>query len=60
MHQLKYLDEIRPMDEVGRLNSYQKIDDNELSLWKTLVENLSAEEFDLGQYFDAMLKNLRN
>ena len=58
MHQLKYLDEIRPMDEIGRLDSAQKIDANELSLGKTLVENLTAEEFDLGQYSDAYAKEL--
>jgi DNA end-binding protein Ku len=58
MHQLKYLDEIRPMDEVGELNSSQKIDANELSLGKTLVENLTAEEFDPGQYSDAYAKEL--
>jgi DNA end-binding protein Ku len=58
MHQLKYLDEIRPMDEIGGLNSAQKIDANELSLGKTLVENLTAEEFDLGQYSDAYAKEL--
>jgi DNA end-binding protein Ku len=58
MHQLKYLDEIRPMDEVGGLDSSQKIDANELSLGKTLVENLTAEEFDPGQYSDAYSKEL--
>jgi DNA end-binding protein Ku len=58
MHQLKYLDEIRPMDEVGGLDSSQKIDANELSFGKTLVENLSAEEFDPGQYSDAYAKEL--
>jgi DNA end-binding protein Ku len=58
MHQLKYLDEIRPMDEIGGLDSTQKIDANELSLGKTLVENLTAEEFDLSQYSDAYAKEL--
>src|SRR5918994_677128 len=58
MHQLKYLDEIRPMDEIGGLDSAQKIDANELSLGKTLVENLTAGEFDLGQYSDAYAKEL--
>ena len=58
MHQLKYLDEIRPMDEVGGLDSSQKIDANELSLGKTLVENLTAEEIDPGQYSDAYTKEL--
>jgi DNA end-binding protein Ku len=58
MHQLKYLDEIRPMDEIGGLDSSQKIDANELSLGKTLVENLTAEEFDPGQYSDTYAKEL--
>jgi DNA end-binding protein Ku len=58
MHQLKYLDEIRPMDEIGGLDSSQKIDPNELSLGKTLVENLTAEEFDPGQYSDIYAKEL--
>jgi DNA end-binding protein Ku len=58
MHQLKYLDEIRPMDEIGGLDSSPKIDANELLLGKTLVENLTTEEFDLGQYSDAYAKQL--
>jgi DNA end-binding protein Ku len=58
MHQLKYLDEIRPMDEIGGLDSSQKIDANELALGKKLVENLTAEEFDPGQYSDIYAKEL--
>jgi DNA end-binding protein Ku len=58
MHQLKYLDEIRPMDEIGGLDSSPKIDANELSLGKTLVENLTAEEFDPSQYSDTYAKEL--
>src|ERR671924_107404 len=58
MHQLKYLDEIRPTDEIGGLDSSQKIDANELALGKTLVENLTAEEFDPGQYSDTYAKEL--
>ena len=58
MHQLKYLDEIRPMDEIGGLNSSQKIDAKELSLGKTLVENLTGDKFDPGQYSDAYAKEL--
>ncbi len=56
MHQLKYLDEIRPMDEIGRLESPQKIDAKELSLGKTLVESLTTEKFDPGQYADTYAK----
>ncbi len=52
MHQLRYLDEIRPMDEIGNLDSLQKVDSKELSLGKTLVENLTTEKFDPGQYSD--------
>ena len=58
MHQLKYLDEIRPMDEIGVLDSLQQADSKELSLGKTLVENLTTERFDLGQYSDSYAKEL--
>jgi DNA end-binding protein Ku len=60
MHQLKYLDEIRPMDEVeGISNSQQpRVEDNELSLGKTLVENLTSQQFDIGKYSDAYAKEL--
>jgi DNA end-binding protein Ku len=58
MHQLKYLDEIRPMDEIGNLDSLQKVDPKELSLGKTLVDNLTAEKFDPGQYSDGYAKEL--
>ncbi len=58
MHQLRYLDEIRPMDEIGNLDSLQKVDPKELSLGKTLVDNLTAEKFDPGQYSDSYAKEL--
>jgi DNA end-binding protein Ku len=58
MHQLKYLDEIRPMDEIGNLDSLQKVDAEELSLGKTLVDNLTTEKFDPGQYSDTYAKEL--
>jgi DNA end-binding protein Ku len=58
MHQLKYLDEIRPMDEIGDLGNLQQVDSKELSLGKTLVENLNSERFDLGQYYDSYAKEL--
>jgi non-homologous end joining protein Ku len=58
MHQLRYLDEIRPMDEIGNLDSLQKVDSKELALGKTLVENLTTEKFDLGQYSDTYAKEL--
>jgi DNA end-binding protein Ku len=46
------------MDEIGGLDSSQKIDANELALGKKLVENLTAEEFDPGQYSDTYAKEL--
>src|ERR671921_41380 len=58
MHQLRYLDEIRPMDEIGNLDSLQKVDSKELELGKTLVENLTTEKFDPGQYSDTYAKEL--
>src|SRR5919198_1518332 len=58
MHQLNYLDEIRPMDEIGLLDGLKQLDSKELSLGKTLVENLTTEKFDLGQYSDAYTKEL--
>jgi DNA end-binding protein Ku len=62
MHQLKYLDEIKPMEQVGELsssNSQQtKVDNKELSLGKSLVENLTSEDFDPSQYSDTYTKEL--
>src|SRR5919204_6113435 len=68
MHQLKYLDEIKPMEQVGELpsssssiNSSQqasKVDSKELSLGKSLVENLTSEDFDPTQYSDTYAKEL--
>ena len=60
MHQLRYLDEIRPVDEIGNLDSLQKVDPKELLLGKTLVENLTTEKFDPGQYSDTYAKELEN
>ena len=46
------------MDEIGKLDSLQKVDSKELSLGKTLVENLTTEKFDPGQYSDTYAKEL--
>ncbi|MFL6321200.1 MAG: Ku protein [Nitrososphaeraceae archaeon] len=63
MHQLRYIDEVKPVDEVegmdGSVSSQQpSIDNKELSLGKTLVENLSSKEFDISQYSDEYTKQL--
>jgi non-homologous end joining protein Ku len=49
---------IRPMDEIGDLSNLQQAESKELSLGKTLVENLTTEKFDLGQYSDSYAKEL--
>lgn len=62
MHQLYYLDEIKPMDEIKGIESTDsakiKIDEQEISLGKTLVENLTADSFDPGKYSDAYASQL--
>jgi non-homologous end joining protein Ku len=58
MHQLRYLDEIRPMDEIEGIDAPQNVDAKELSLGKALVDNLSVEKFDPGQYSDTYAKGL--
>jgi non-homologous end joining protein Ku len=57
---MKYLDEIKPMDEIARMGDItsQKIDAKELSLGKTLIDNLTNKEFDIGQYSDTYAKEL--
>jgi non-homologous end joining protein Ku len=63
MHQLRYIDEIKPVDEVEGMSgtaasSQPSIDNKELSLGKTLVENLTSKEFDISEYFDEYTKQL--
>ena len=65
MHQLRYIDEIKPVDEIEGMDGsaasssqQSSIDDKELSLGKTLVENLSSKEFDISQYSDEYTKQL--
>ena len=47
------------MDEIGDLGNLQQVDSKELSLGETLVENLTTERFDLGQYSDSYAKELQ-
>ena len=63
MHQLRYIDEVKPVDEVEGMDGWSssqlpQIDSKELSLGKTLVENLSNKEFDISQYSDEYTKQL--
>jgi len=71
MHQLRYIDEIKPVDEVEEMSgaaaaaaasssssSQPSIDNKELSLGKILVENLTSKEFDISEYSDEYTKQL--
>jgi len=70
MDQLRYIDEIKPVDEVEDMSgaaaasssssssSQPLIDNKELSLGKTLVENLTSKEFDISEYSDEYTKQL--
>src|ERR671930_639118 len=62
MHILHYLDEIRPMDEIKEISEMAsakvKLDEQELSLGKTLVEQLSSDELDISKYSDAYTKQV--
>jgi DNA end-binding protein Ku len=62
MHVLHYLDEIKPMDEIKEISESAsnkvKLDEQELSLGKTLVEQLTSKEFDVSDYSDAYAKQL--
>jgi len=65
MHQLHYIDEIKPVDEIEEMSgsagsSQPSIDSKELSLGKTLVESLSSKEFDISQYSDDYTKQLEH
>jgi DNA end-binding protein Ku len=64
MHQLRYVDEIKPVNEVEEMSeaadtsSQPPIDNKELTLGKTLVENLTSKQFDISQYSDEYTKQL--
>jgi non-homologous end joining protein Ku len=60
MHQLKYLDEVRPMDEIGGIDGSQKIDAKELSLGKILVESLTTQSLIQASILTPTRRNLRN
>ena len=63
MHQLHYLDEIKPIDEIKEISenatSKIKIQQQEIDLGKMLVDNLTSKDLDLGKYSDAYALQLR-
>lgn len=60
MHILKYLDEIRPVDEIPEIaqSKQSKLDPQEISLGQLLVQKYSKKEFDIGDYSDNYVKEL--
>jgi DNA end-binding protein Ku len=62
MHMLHYLDEIKPMDEIKEISetaaSKAKLDEQELALGRTLVEQLTSKELDVSEYSDSYSKQL--
>jgi DNA end-binding protein Ku len=48
------------MDEIEGISTGEqpKVEDKELSLGKTLVDNLTSEQFDIGKYSDTYSKEL--
>ena len=67
MHQLRYIDEVKPVNEIEDMSeaasnssssTQTPIDNKELTLGKTLVENLTSKQFDISQYSDEYTKQL--
>jgi DNA end-binding protein Ku len=62
MHILKYLDEIRPTDDIPEIkeavSSAKKLEPEEISLAKMLVDKFSSKELDLSEYSDTYTKEL--
>ncbi len=62
MHILKYLDEIRPADEIPEIievtKEKPKLEAEELSLAKMLVDKFSNKDLDLSEYYDTYAKEL--
>jgi DNA end-binding protein Ku len=62
MHVLHYLDEVRPMDEIKEIadsaSNKAKLDEQELALGRTLVEQLTSKELDISEYSDFYSKQL--
>src|SRR6187402_5803 len=59
MHVLNYLDDMKPVDEIPEMgNAKSKLDPEELSLGKILVQKYRSKEFDIGDYSDTYVKEL--
>jgi DNA end-binding protein Ku len=60
MHVLNYLDDMKPVDEIPEMgNTKAKLDPKEVSLGKILVQKYRSKQFDIGDYSDSYVKELR-
>src|SRR5437867_10575196 len=60
MHVLNYLDDMKPIDEIPEMgNTKAKLDPQEISLGKILVQKYRSKEFDIGEYSDTYVQELR-
>ncbi|HEX7274675.1 MAG TPA: Ku protein [Nitrososphaeraceae archaeon] len=60
MHVLNYLDDMKPVDEIPEMgNTKAKLDTQEISLGKILVQKYRSKEFDIGDYSDTYVQELR-
>ena len=60
MHVLNYLDDMKPVDEIPEMgNTKSKLDPQELSFGKILVQKYRSKEFDIGDYSDTYVQELR-
>lgn len=60
MHVLNYLDDMKPVDEIPEMgNTKAKLDPQEISLGKILVQKYRSKEFDIGDYSDTYVQELR-
>lgn len=61
MHELHYLNEIRPFEDIKAVESGKiKVDEQEISLGKSLVENLASDKFDPTKYSDVYTDQLQD
>lgn len=60
MHVLNYLDDMKPVDGIPEMgNTKAKLDPQEISLGKILVQKYRSKEFDIGDYSDTYVQELR-
>ena len=60
MHILNYLDELRPVEDIPEMGVKKiKLDSQEVSLGKILVQKYHNKEFDIGKYSDTYVEELR-